>query len=554
MNYTDKQIEDLISGVYAGNITVDNLPEDLYLAIGNHLEDGIREGWGSLMENIPLGTPDVPLYNALRENVYIFSAAKTYQEIREMAEFIAESTSYTNFKVKAMATYGEYNTDWLKAEYNTAVGQAQQANQWKRIQENKETFPTLRYSAVIDSKTSEICRPLDGVTLPVDDPFWNNYAPLNHFNCRCTFEKLDKYEDATITRKGKIDELNKELGETVKPEFRMNSGKDGYIFDPKSHPYFKVAPKDKPLAKENFNLPIPPPIEPKVAPIKTDDDIEARIKKVKEASKELHETGIGKTYKEAKKAVKDADAEVSAFYKEGMALSNTKGFYDPETVEARKKVQDSIDKRALLIKERDALRFPYEDKVTEILKSRNAPSKFKLIATPAQLSKKGIERLKDGSEAFKSIIGDKLLGENTSIGVNTLRKGGRAFFTGSDNAISITKAEDIGTITHELGHGLEYHNKSYFDKVKNYYEKRTKGEPLQMLSKVTGNRNYGAREITKEDKFREPYVGKWYANASGQQRATELTSMWFTEAYEDLERFIETDNDYFEHFYKLFNE
>jgi len=37
----------------------------------------------------------------------------------------------------------------------------------------------------------------------------------------------------------------------------MNPGKTGYIFDPKAHPYFKVAPEDKKLAKENFNLPIP---------------------------------------------------------------------------------------------------------------------------------------------------------------------------------------------------------------------------------------------------------------------------------------------------------
>jgi SPP1 gp7 family putative phage head morphogenesis protein len=554
MNYTDKQIEDLISGVYAGKITVENLPEDLYLAIGGHLEDAIREGWGSLMENIPLGTPDVPLYNALRENVYIFSAAKTYQEIREMAEFIAESTSYTNFKVKAMATYGEYNTDWLKAEYNTAVGQAQQANQWKRIQDSKETFPTLRYSAVIDSKTSEICRPLDGVTLPVDDPFWNNYAPLNHFNCRCTFEKLDKYESPTITRKDKIDELNKELGESVKPEFRMNSGKDGYIFDPKSHPYFKVAPKDKPLAKQNFNLPIPPPIEPKVAPIKTDEDIEARIKKVKEASKELHETGIGKTYKEAKKAVGDANAEVLEVYKKANISNKALGFNDPKTVVLRKQLDEAKEKRALLVKALDEVKEPYENKVTEILKSRNAPSKFKLKTNSTQLTKDGILRLKDSDEAFRSIIGDKLLDEKTTIGVNTLRPDGRAFFRGSDNAISITKAEEIGTITHELGHGLEYHNKSYFEKVKEYYEKRTKGEKLKRLRDVTGNTRYEISEVTKEDKFREPYIGKWYANYAGQQRATELTSMWFTEAYEDLERFIETDNDYFEHFYKLFNE
>jgi SPP1 gp7 family putative phage head morphogenesis protein len=291
MKYTDKQIEELISGVYAGKITVDKLPEDLYLAIGDNLESAIREGWGPLATNIPLGTPDVPLYNALRENVYIFSAAKTYQQVRDMAEFIAESTSYTNFKVKAMETYGEYNVNWLKAEYNTAVGQAQQANQWKRIQDTKETFPYITYSAVIDSKTSEICRPLDGVTLPVDDPFWNNYTPLNHFNCRCTLEKIDKYEEVTITPKSKIEELNKELAVTVNDEFRMNSGKDGYIFDPNSHPYFKVAPKDKDLAKKNFNLPIPPPIEPPMpmVPQTTKAPHRFAMPKVKELGVQLDE-------------------------------------------------------------------------------------------------------------------------------------------------------------------------------------------------------------------------------------------------------------------------
>jgi SPP1 gp7 family putative phage head morphogenesis protein len=313
MKYTDKQIEDLISGVYAGKITVDNLPEDLYLAIGNHLEDAIREGWGDLATTIPLGTPDVPLYNALRENVYIFSAAKTYQQVRDMAEFIAESTSYTNFKVKAMETYGEYNVNWLKAEYNTAVGQAQQANQWKRIQDSKETFPYIRYNAVIDSKTSEICRPLDGVTLPVDDPFWNNYAPLNHFNCRCTLEKIDKYEDVTITPKKEIDELNKELGETVNDEFKMNCGKDGYIFDPSSHPYFKVAPKDKPLARENFNLPIPPPIEPK-APAKAPHKF--AIPKIKELGVDLNE-GI---YDLLEKPIQMVETSGGAFARGGSSI------------------------------------------------------------------------------------------------------------------------------------------------------------------------------------------------------------------------------------------
>jgi uncharacterized protein with gpF-like domain len=109
---------------------------------------------------------------------------------------------------------------------------------------------------VIDDRTSEICEPLNGIILPVDDPMWDQYAPLNHFNCRCTLIKIDKYESVELTSKERVSELKKEMNVRVDDVFKMNPGKTGYIFDPKSHPYFKVPPEDKDFAKENFNLPI----------------------------------------------------------------------------------------------------------------------------------------------------------------------------------------------------------------------------------------------------------------------------------------------------------
>lgn len=42
----------------------------------------------------------------------------------------------------------------------------------------------LEYSAILDSRTTAICRHLDGRVYPVDSPVWNKYRPLNHFNCR----------------------------------------------------------------------------------------------------------------------------------------------------------------------------------------------------------------------------------------------------------------------------------------------------------------------------------------------------------------------------------
>jgi SPP1 gp7 family putative phage head morphogenesis protein len=42
----------------------------------------------------------------------------------------------------------------------------------------------LEYSAILDSRTTEICEELDGHVHPADDDFWSTYAPPNHFNCR----------------------------------------------------------------------------------------------------------------------------------------------------------------------------------------------------------------------------------------------------------------------------------------------------------------------------------------------------------------------------------
>jgi len=280
VKYSEKQIEDLLSGIYDDKINVENLPEDLYFAIAEHLKEGLFKGFGGDLAEF--GGKDYALLNELRENVYMFSGAKTYQEVREMGALLADSENFKDFRDKALEVYGTYNKNWLETEYNTAIGQGMQANQWNEIEKNKSDFPFLRYSAVIDDRTSDICEPINGVILPVDDPFWDEYTPLNHFNCRCVLEQIDKFEDVNVTPKGDIDTLKENLNNTVSDVFKMNVGKDGYVFSPE-HPYFEVAPKDRDLARENFNLPIPEapaPKEMEFTPAKT-------IKEAKEKIAEL---------------------------------------------------------------------------------------------------------------------------------------------------------------------------------------------------------------------------------------------------------------------------
>lgn len=539
MNYTDKEAERLLQSIYDGTINQQNLPENLYMAIGNYLEKGLYEGFGKSLSSLKYDTPDYELLNTLRENVYIFSGAKTYQQVREMGGMIADSKNFSDFRKKAFAVYDEYNKNWLQTEYNTAKGQAQQANQWNEIEKTKDIFPYLEYSAVIDSKTSEICKPLNGVTLPVDDPLWRKYSPLNHFNCRCTFIKIDKYTDVKVTDKSKVSELTKELNETVQPAFQMNAGLDGYIFNPKGHPYFEVAPKDKALAKENFNLPIPP--APKARP----NDIVEQLQDVKQKAKELHETGEWQTLKNAHTVYDEKRDIANAIINKYNRLPHSHTDKATLLEQANKAIEERKAAWAVLKESRSK----YQSKVTEILKSRNAPSEFVLNATKAQY--KSIENLKDGENAFKSIVGNKLLSKNNSVEVFTLRKNGRAFYRWTNNSINVTKAESLETITHELGHALEGNNKEYFDKIKKFYEDRTNGYKLKSMKQFEPH--YSLMELTKEDKFISPYTGKWYAK-NGVQIATEITSMWFTECYTDLYGFMQKDTEHFEFIFKLFNE
>lgn len=247
MNYTDKQIEELLEGIYLGVINIYNLPKDLYLATSEKLLSAFNE-----IE----GKPSKELIEALDNNVQFFSGAKTYQQINDLS-IISKSKeikTFKDFREEALKVYEQYNVNWLETEYQTTIGQSQTAVRWEQIQDQKKFLPYLKYDAVIDTQTSEICRPLDGVTLRADDKFWNTNSPLNHFNCRCVLIQLEK-EEATETTKEKADEISKQLSEERQPLFNSNSGITKQIFT-KEHPYFDIPKKDIDYAKRNFDLPL----------------------------------------------------------------------------------------------------------------------------------------------------------------------------------------------------------------------------------------------------------------------------------------------------------
>ena len=248
MKYTDAQIEALIAGIERSTITELLLPEDYYRAVAEYLKRAVYEGFAASLK-----TERVVL-EGLVANGYMFGAAKTFQQTQAISSLLVDEDgvlrSSREFRDIARATYDNWNTAWGETEYITAVGQADMAAKWQEIERQKDIMPNLRYSAVIDPNTSEICAPLDGITAPVGDPIWDRAAPLNHFRCRCTLLQVDS--EATAGNKEAVDKVLPEMQDV----FKHNAGKTGLVF-PKEHPYFDVAEQYRDFARANFNLPLP---------------------------------------------------------------------------------------------------------------------------------------------------------------------------------------------------------------------------------------------------------------------------------------------------------
>lgn len=264
--YSEKEVKRLIDAIFAGTITEFNLPAQLYLAIGEYLKKGLYEGYGysisSLSKEIGKGKmnlQDLELLAEMRTNIYMFSAAKTYQQVKEMTTALVDSTGtvvpYNEFKKQANKIFDQYNQTWLKTEYDTAIGQGQSAMTWRQIEKDAEVLPMLFYDAIMDKNTSDICRPLHGLTAPVNDPVWKKVMPLNHFNCRCIVRQMEAGE-AKLTSEAKKATMFNDATEKMQDVFKMNAGMDGYVFK-EDHPYFTVPKSAKEFAKNNFDLPIP---------------------------------------------------------------------------------------------------------------------------------------------------------------------------------------------------------------------------------------------------------------------------------------------------------
>lgn len=249
--FSDEEIERIVIGVYSGLITPQSLDVATYLRVGEKLTNGVYNGFGKTLTDVVWNSPDFKMLNDLRNNVYVFSGAKQYHQVREMVDAIYDKDRikpFSEYKKTGTDIFKNYNENYLRAEYNAAISQSRSASMWMEIESNSELLPMLTYSTVGDGRVRPEHAMLNNISRPVNDKFWDNYFPPNGWNCRCTTLQTD---DTTKTSLKGFKQPD-----TVPPEFMMNAGKQKIVFSDK-HPYFTVEPRDKSLLDNNFYLPKP---------------------------------------------------------------------------------------------------------------------------------------------------------------------------------------------------------------------------------------------------------------------------------------------------------
>lgn len=229
-----KIINRIIQLIYNGKLR-GNAQADLSLIVANSLHEALTLSFK--MDTVEYDQPDNVATANMRNSIYAFAAAKSYSAIKAMTDKLfdadGEVKRFSEFKRDALEVHEQYNVDWLKSEYNHAVGSMQMSKRWLDYESQAEALPYLTYITAGDDRVRDSHAALDGVTRPVKDNFWNTNYPPNGWGCRCDVAQTN--DDNLVTPKKQAEERAAQVEK--QPMFNTNTGKTGIVFKD-NHPYF----------------------------------------------------------------------------------------------------------------------------------------------------------------------------------------------------------------------------------------------------------------------------------------------------------------------------
>lgn len=147
-------------------------------------------------------------------------------------------------------------------------------------------------------------------------------------------------------------------------------------------------------------------------------------------------------------------------------------------------------------------------------------------------------------EAFSRMIDIPELKDSVNIIETPPERNGRSAYSRKTDKVMMG-SDDPAEVIHEASHWLEEKVPGVRAEVEAFYKKRTEGEKLVKMKDVTGNAGYRDDEVTRVDKWLNPYMGKEYKNAS------EILSMGMEMMYRNPVYLAKNDPEMFDFIYSV---
>jgi hypothetical protein len=175
------------------------------------------------------------------------------------------------------------------------------------------------------------------------------------------------------------------------------------------------------------------------------------------------------------------------------------------------------------------------------------------VSDPVNISFKFAKRVgpkvkalaKEGVDLFRRFVSADFL-EGKTVTINQTAK--RAFQDGE--GIWISPNDHVAVVVHELGHWLEQHAPEILQGVVDFHARRTAGESAQRLRDLFPRHGYRRDEWTKKDNYLRAYMGKTYSRG-GKVWATEFVSMGLEQFARDPQALAAHDPELFDLIYDL---
>jgi SPP1 gp7 family putative phage head morphogenesis protein len=357
--------------------------------------------------------------------------------------------------------------------------------------------PFAQFDAILDSRTTKICKDADGTILPVDDPWvLRNQCPRHH-KCRSGWRYITERE---ARRRGISDQP---------PD---NDAAPGFGAPPDADPPWKPDPAkhDPALYRELERKQSAPPPAPKPKPPPEHSAAHWEKHYQKQYGEAAPAVGYGRAALERglDRPVQDIRAELQRLVRDGFPDvglvdidSSLAAFDQMRPMRAQVTLPEHRYAAALVehvrsIKPAGAGAFPLA-----------GPSDPRVA--PAQ---RFYELLTDKSVPIPRNWKWEQISGNRSSAVPNRRLIKLGLLAGADSLV------------HEMGHAIELAGPA-LKRSKAFLAVRTKGESLQKLAKLFPGRGYKPKEVAWPDQFFSPYVGRDYS-VHGLD-ATEILSMGF---------------------------